>query len=99
MQLSFVGRIGENEILLRLAPQDSVELPARLFKPYRLTRRELEVLSWIVKGKSNRDVAEILGLSARTIDKHLEQVYAKLGVENRTAATVLVHALTGEMMD
>ncbi len=99
VQLSYVGRIGDNEVLFRLAPQASVDLPAHLFKPYKLTKREAEVLSWIVKGKSNRDVAEILGLSARTIDKHLEQIYTKLGVESRTAATVLVHALAGEISE
>jgi DNA-binding CsgD family transcriptional regulator len=51
-----------------------------------LTTREREVLSWLSKGKTNRDIAQILGLSPRTVDKHLEQIYAKLGVENRTAA-------------
>jgi len=41
------------------------------------------------KGKTNRDIAQILGLSPRTVDKHLEQIYAKLGVENRTAAAAI----------
>ena len=43
--------------------------------------REGEVLSWLSKGKNNRDIAQILGLSPRTVDKHLEQIYSKLGVE------------------
>jgi len=43
------------------------------------------VLAWLSKGKTNRDIAQIFGVSLRTVDKHLEQVYAKLGVENRTA--------------
>jgi DNA-binding CsgD family transcriptional regulator len=47
------------------------------------------VLSWLSKGKTNRDIAQILGLSPRTVDKHLEQIYAKLGVENRTAAAAI----------
>ena len=47
------------------------------------------MLAWLSKGKSNRDIAQILGLSPRTVDKHLEQIYAKLGVENRTAAAAL----------
>ena len=55
----------------------------------RLTAREGEVLLWITRGKSNRDIAEILGLSPRTVGKHLEQIFEKLGVENRTAATAL----------
>lgn len=98
-QLSYVGRIGADEFLLRLSLEVADELPPRLLKPYGLTGRELEVLSWIVKGKSNRDTAAILGLSTRTIDKHLELIYTKLGVENRTAATALVHSLLGMTID
>ena len=64
-----------------------------------LTTREGEVLSWLSKGKTNRDIAQILGLSPRTVDKHLEQIYAKLGVENRTAAAAIaVNAKTQEGM-
>ncbi|MHC2160132.1 DNA-binding CsgD family transcriptional regulator [Bradyrhizobium ottawaense] len=47
------------------------------------------MLAWLSKGKTNRDIAQILGLSPRTVDKHLEQIYAKLGVENRTAAAAI----------
>jgi DNA-binding NarL/FixJ family response regulator len=54
-----------------------------------LTPRETEVLSWIAKGKTNRDVGEILGLSPRTVNKHLEHVFEKLGVETRAAAAAL----------
>ncbi|MGY3078519.1 DNA-binding CsgD family transcriptional regulator [Bradyrhizobium sp. LM6.10] len=54
-----------------------------------LTTREGEVLAWLSKGKTNRDIVQILGLSPRTVDKHLEQIYAKLGVENRTAAAAI----------
>lgn len=55
---------------------------------FQLTPRESEVLLWIAKGKSNRDIGEILGLSSRTVTKHLEQIYVKLGVENRASAAV-----------
>jgi DNA-binding CsgD family transcriptional regulator len=41
---------------------------------------------WIARGKSNRDIGEILGISPRTVNKHLEQVFMKLGVENRASA-------------
>jgi len=54
-----------------------------------LTHREAEVLLWLARGKPNKDIAEILALSPRTVNKHLEQIYAKLEVENRTAAAVL----------
>ncbi len=53
-----------------------------------LTPREREVLDWVAAGKTNRDVAAILGASPRTVEKHLERVYEKLGVETRTAAVM-----------
>jgi DNA-binding CsgD family transcriptional regulator len=52
----------------------------------RSRRAKSNVLLWVSKGKSNRDIGEILGLSLRTVNKHLEQISAKLGVENREAA-------------
>ncbi|MGI4778075.1 MAG: response regulator [Janthinobacterium lividum] len=52
----------------------------------KLTAREAEVLYWVVKGKTNRDIADIVGSSPATVKKHLERVYVKLGVETRTAA-------------
>lgn len=51
-----------------------------------LTPRQREVLDWVAAGKTNRDVATILGASPRTVEKHLERAYEKLGVETRTAA-------------
>jgi CheY-like chemotaxis protein/DNA-binding CsgD family transcriptional regulator len=54
-----------------------------------LTPREAEVLYWLVKGKTNKDIGEILGASPATIKKHLERVYVKLGVETRTAAAAV----------
>lgn len=54
---------------------------------FQLTEREVEVLRWVACGKTNRDIGDILGLSPRTVNKHLEHVYVKLGVETRTAAT------------
>jgi DNA-binding response OmpR family regulator/DNA-binding CsgD family transcriptional regulator len=53
---------------------------------FKLTAREAEVLYWVVKGKINRDIADIIGSSPATVKKHLERVFAKLGVETRTAA-------------
>jgi DNA-binding CsgD family transcriptional regulator len=52
----------------------------------RLTHRELEVLSWVAQGKENWAIGKILNLSPATVRKHLQHVYSKLGVENRTAA-------------
>ena len=51
-----------------------------------LTQREMDVLEWIAHGKTNRDIGDILSMSPRTVNKHLEHIYEKLGVETRTAA-------------
>ena len=48
------------------------------------------VLAWLAHGKTNREIAQILELSPRTVNKHLEQIFRKLGVENRTAAAAMV---------
>lgn len=86
--LSFIGGTGD-EILLRLARDATATGLERLRLRLRITSREAEVLLWLSRGKSNRDIGEILGLSPRTVTKHLEGIYAKLGVENRTAASVI----------
>jgi DNA-binding response OmpR family regulator/DNA-binding CsgD family transcriptional regulator len=89
LRLQYMGKLGPNEFLLRLAKESSAIMPAEFSSELGLTTREGEVLSWLSKGKTNRDIAQILGLSPRTVDKHLEQIYAKLGVENRTAAAAI----------
>jgi DNA-binding CsgD family transcriptional regulator len=53
-----------------------------------LTAREHEVLQWLAGGKTDRDIAEILSISPRTVHKHLQRIYEKLGVETRTAAVM-----------
>lgn len=55
-----------------------------------LTSREREVLQWLAAGKTDRDIACILGISPRTVQKHLQRMYEKLGVETRTAAVTRV---------
>jgi len=89
LRLQYMGKLGPNEFLLRLAKDSSANMPAEFSSELGLTTREGEVLGWLAKGKTNRDIAQILGLSPRTVDKHLEQIYAKLGVENRTAAAAV----------
>ncbi len=59
-----------------------------------LTPRETEVLTWLARGKTNRDIAEILGMSHRTVNKHLEHIFEKLGVETRAAAAALASRAT-----
>jgi DNA-binding NarL/FixJ family response regulator len=67
---------------------DTAQMQA-LMALFRLTQRESEVLNWVIKGKTNRDIGDILGTSPRTVNKHLEHVFIKLGVETRTAAATL----------
>jgi DNA-binding response OmpR family regulator/DNA-binding CsgD family transcriptional regulator len=64
---------------------DGMELQM-LQEAFGLTPREADVLLWTAHGKSNKDMSEILNISARTVNKHLEQVFIKVGVENRAAA-------------
>jgi DNA-binding CsgD family transcriptional regulator len=51
-----------------------------------LTPREREIMRWVGEGKSNWEVAKIVGCVEQTVKKHLQRIYRKLGVENRTAA-------------
>lgn len=61
----------------------------RAFAAHGLTPREADVLHWLMQGKSNAEIARILSLAEKTVKKHLERIYGKLGVENRTAAALL----------
>jgi DNA-binding NarL/FixJ family response regulator len=90
LECSFVSTLGADELLFRItdAAGSDADDDGRgvLQEAFTLTGREAEVLLWISRGKSNRDIGEILGISPRTVNKHLEQVFVKLGVENRAAA-------------
>jgi DNA-binding response OmpR family regulator len=95
LQLAYVGQISPDEILLRLLEGEFEDDNLVLKRKLQLTQRESEVLMWIARGKSNRDIADILSLSPRTVNKHLEQIYAKLGVENRASAAALAVRMLG----
>jgi DNA-binding NarL/FixJ family response regulator len=86
LQLTYVGKVSDSEILLRLAVVDENSEKAALRAAFPLTEREADVLLWIAAGKSNRDIADILGLSHRTVNKYLDQIYLKISVENRASA-------------
>lgn len=86
IELVLVGSTRGEEVLIRLnLIREGVEVEL-LRERYGLTQREAEVLLWISYGKPNRVISEILGISPRTVNKHLEQVFEKLGVETRAAA-------------
>lgn len=85
-------RTAEGESLLRIEEikgHEEVEAVKRLKNNLGLTQREAEVLLWIARGKTNREIGDILNLSPRTVNKHLEIVFPKLSVDNRTAAAAL----------
>jgi DNA-binding NarL/FixJ family response regulator len=81
------------EFLFRLAKADEDGDESRLSRAFQLTGREAEVLLWTARGKSNREMSEILSISPRTVNKHLERIFTKLGVENRAAATSVAMAV------
>lgn len=78
----------EQWVILLREESDATQIEA-LIAIFKLTIREAEVLYWATKGKTSRDIGDILGTSPRTVNKHLEHVYIKLGVETRTAAAAL----------
>jgi DNA-binding NarL/FixJ family response regulator len=80
---------GDDEWLVVLTESNDRASIEALGAAFRLTTREAEVLHWVAQGKTNRDIGDILGTSPRTVHKHLEHVFAKLGVETRTAAAAM----------
>jgi DNA-binding CsgD family transcriptional regulator len=61
-----------------------------------LTERERDILALVAVGKTNAEIGIILAISARTVQKHLEHIFQKLGVETRTAAAVRALAIADE---
>ena len=88
LHLAFLGRAGEEHFFRLSEPVEGRE-QGILRDALGVTVREADVLLWISRGKSNRDISEILNISARTVNKHLEQVFTKMGVENRAAAAAI----------
>jgi DNA-binding NarL/FixJ family response regulator len=86
IELTLVSRSGSDEWLFRLAEIREGAEQQLLAQRHALTEREAEVLLWISRGKANREISEILGISPRTVNKHLEQVFEKMGIENRASA-------------
>ncbi|HET8868912.1 MAG TPA: response regulator transcription factor [Aquabacterium sp.] len=80
---------GEQEWLLVMTETSDQALIEVLTMEFGLTAREGEVLYWVVRGKTNRDIGDILGSSPATVKKQLEHIFQKLGVETRTAAAGL----------
>jgi len=77
---------GDDDLLIVMREVSDAAVVDAMVQSFKLTLREAEVLYWVAKGKTNRDIGDILGSSPATVKKHLERVYVKLGVETRTAA-------------
>lgn len=89
IQLRLLGYSSADEYLLSFVEDDQMSVRLSLREQFMLTDREAEVLFWLTKGKTNREIATILSMSPRTVNKHLEQIYKKLDVDNRTSATAM----------
>ena len=83
------GRTVDDDWLIVLREVSDAATVEATMQAFGLTLRESEVLYWVAKGKTNRDIGDILGSSPATVKKHLERVYEKLGVETRTAAAAM----------
>jgi CheY-like chemotaxis protein/DNA-binding CsgD family transcriptional regulator len=77
---------GDDDWLIVMREVSDTAVIEAMSLSFKLTAREAEVLYWVVKGKINRDIADIVGASPATVKKHLERIFGKLGVETRTAA-------------
>lgn len=90
---SFLGLSNNGEFLLKLCRKDQPGETTLLKDAFGVTSREADVLEWIAKGKTNREIAQILEMSPRTVNKHLEQVFKKMAVDNRTSAATMAVAV------
>jgi DNA-binding CsgD family transcriptional regulator len=88
LEIRLAGQTEETILLLR---ERSTGVRAEELAALGLSRRETDVLAWVAQGKTNPEIGSILGMSGRTVGKHLERIYQKLGVETRTAAAAVAH--------
>ena len=86
LEIAVVSSIGPNEWLFRLTESALAVEEQVLQRTLSISSRESEVLLWVSRGKSNREIGEILTISPRTVDKHVAQIFEKLGVANRASA-------------
>jgi DNA-binding CsgD family transcriptional regulator len=93
-QCSLVRERGAHRIVVDRVGQRLLvrEEPVEAAKVARLTPREQQVLEWVADGKTNAEIAQILVAAPGTVRKHLEHIYAKLGVHTRTAAAAYTRA-------
>jgi len=96
LTIRYFKAVNSDEHLLRIVGHDLLMDAEVLASALPITRREAEVLLWVAHGKTNREIGELLSLSPRTVNKHLEQIYPKIQVDNRSGATsIAIQALLG----
>lgn len=98
LQYVFLGLSPSDDILVKFVNARRGSSQEILAQELSLTLREAEVLYWLTMGKTNRDISAILSLSPRTVNKHFEQVFQKMGVDNRTAAAVTADRLINSIV-
>jgi DNA-binding CsgD family transcriptional regulator len=84
LEISLMYNTETRETTLLL--EESLSLSAKMSVHLSLTKREAEIMFWLSGGKTNKEIGFLLGISPRTVNKHADNIYVKLGVENRTAA-------------
>lgn len=96
LEAKYAGDYNSIHSLIRLSTPKQNGNEQDLQQALNLTKRESQVLYWLSFGKTNWEIAQILEMSPRTVNKHLEQVYKKLDVDNRTtAASISIRILEG----
>lgn len=85
----YVGLSVNDEHLIKISDDKELDEKMLLKEKFEITQREADVFLWLTKGKTNREIAQILDLSPRTVNKHLEQLFRKIDVDNRTTAAAM----------
>lgn len=95
IELVVIDRLRGDEVLIQLNELDPKQDVLRLQNGLNITQREAEVLLWVSYGKSNSDISDVLTISPRTVQKHLEHIYDKMGVETRSSAAAIAIKVIG----
>jgi DNA-binding NarL/FixJ family response regulator len=95
IELVVVDKLRGDELLIQFHELDPQQDVLRLQNGLNITQREAEVLLWVSYGKSNTDISDVLTISPRTVQKHLEHIYQKMGVETRSSAAAIAIKVIG----
>jgi len=85
--------VSKSDPILFLREERPTKIKPQSPAPCSLSSREAQVVQWVSQGKTNKEIGMILQLSARTVQKHLEHIYQKMGVENRTTAAAKAYEI------